>query len=272
MRREHPFNRFRNMLHIMVLLALVTGPGLVSTTEASLVTDRYIFYNNSSWDGNDPSANAADDLAIAPDKTALLSGQTATFANYTSYNRGINGIMIDILGLPGVPAASDFDFLIGDGSTWTSGPAPSSISVRSGAGTGGSDRITVTWSDAEIVNQWLSISVLPTIATGLTTADIFYFGNLVGDTEGDGIVFSDDLARVLSAQLEVAAIDDPLDLNRDQIIFANDAGIVAANQLNTLSLFTAPEAPSPIPVPAAVWLFGTAVIGLFGLSRTRKAV
>lgn len=28
--------------------------------------------------------------------------------------------------------------------------------------------------------------------------------------------------------------------------------------------------PSPIPVPAAAWLFGTALIGLFGLKRMRK--
>jgi hypothetical protein len=32
-----------------------------------------------------------------------------------------------------------------------------------------------------------------------------------------------------------------------------------------------PESPSPIPVPAAVWLFGTALIGLVGFSKRRKA-
>ena len=31
-------------------------------------------------------------------------------------------------------------------------------------------------------------------------------------------------------------------------------------------------APSAVPVPAAVWLFGTALLGLFGNSRRRKAV
>ena len=61
-----------------------------------------------SFDGNDPAANAADDAAIATDKTALLPGQTATFANYTSYSRGINGIMVDIAGLPGNVTANDF--------------------------------------------------------------------------------------------------------------------------------------------------------------------
>lgn len=30
--------------------------------------------------------------------------------------------------------------------------------------------------------------------------------------------------------------------------------------------------PSPVPVPAAVWLFGTALIGMFGFDKRRKAV
>ena len=29
--------------------------------------------------------------------------------------------------------------------------------------------------------------------------------------------------------------------------------------------------PSPVPIPAAAWLFGTALIGLFGFSKRRKA-
>ena len=71
----------------------------------STVSSRELFYNNSSFDGKDPAANASDDAAIAqnPDgsaKQALLPGQTASFANYTSYNKGINGVMIDVAGLP----------------------------------------------------------------------------------------------------------------------------------------------------------------------------
>ena len=47
-------------------------------------------------------ANKFDDLAIA-DKEALLPGDDALFINYTSYSRGINGIMIDVEGLGAVP-------------------------------------------------------------------------------------------------------------------------------------------------------------------------
>ena len=53
---------------------------------------RQIFYNNSAFD--DPATGGSDDDAIATDKEALLPGETAGFANYTSYSRGINGIKV----------------------------------------------------------------------------------------------------------------------------------------------------------------------------------
>ena len=39
-----------------------------------------------------------DDGAVATDKTVLLPGRTASFANVTGYAKGINGIMIDVAG------------------------------------------------------------------------------------------------------------------------------------------------------------------------------
>ena len=53
---------------------------------------------------------------------ALLPGQKATFANYTSYSKGLNGIMVDIAGLAGTPSTADFQFRYGnvaDSGTWT---------------------------------------------------------------------------------------------------------------------------------------------------------
>ena len=77
------------------------------TIVPAAVQSRLIFYNNSSFDGGNAAANAPDDNAIATDKSALSPGQKATFANYTSYPKGINGIIVDIAGLPanGTPAA-----------------------------------------------------------------------------------------------------------------------------------------------------------------------
>ncbi|MCK4276086.1 MAG: right-handed parallel beta-helix repeat-containing protein, partial [Phycisphaerae bacterium] len=83
------------------------GPdlGAYETQAPAEVVGRYVFYNNSFFDGNDPAPNACDDGAIATDKTALLPGGTGAFANYTSYARGINGVMVDIENLPAAPTA-----------------------------------------------------------------------------------------------------------------------------------------------------------------------
>src|SRR5262249_11383449 len=110
------------------------------------VVGEHIFYNGSAWDNNDPGPNAGDDDAIAPDKSALHRGGVATFANYTSYSRGINGIMVDIAGLPGNPATGDFTFKVGNDNNpaaWAVAPAPTSVTVRRGAGDNGSDRVTL---------------------------------------------------------------------------------------------------------------------------------
>ncbi|NIM48763.1 MAG: hypothetical protein GTO22_05815, partial [Gemmatimonadales bacterium] len=95
--------------------AAAPTPGSVSLATTAEVVGRYVFYNDSAFDGDDPAAGAEDDNAIATDKTALLPGGTATFANYTSYSRGINGIMVDIAGLPAGDTldADDFAFRVG---------------------------------------------------------------------------------------------------------------------------------------------------------------
>ena len=91
-----------------------------------------MFYNNCALDGNNAAANTQDDAAIATDKSALSPGQPATFANYTSYVRGINGIMVDINGLATATTlgAADFQFKAGndshpEGAGWTTAPDPS---------------------------------------------------------------------------------------------------------------------------------------------------
>lgn len=102
-------------------------------TVMSLIVSRRLFYNNSKYDGNNSSANSADDAALASDKSALLPGGTATFANVSSYSRGINGIMLDLAGSHPSITAADFTFNIGNNnvpSTWAAWPAPLSVTVR----------------------------------------------------------------------------------------------------------------------------------------------
>ncbi len=60
------------------------------------VVERHLFYNNSLFDGFDPEAGPSDDAALAWDKVALQPGDSATWENYSSYSRGINGIMVDL--------------------------------------------------------------------------------------------------------------------------------------------------------------------------------
>ncbi len=119
----HPFGPFNT--GFAGIPAYVVN-GTVSVVPARVVS-RHVFYNNSKWDENSPAAGPADDTAIAPNKTALLPGQRASFANYTSYSKGINGIIADIQGLsdPIGISLEDFQFRVGrnnDPSTWTIQP------------------------------------------------------------------------------------------------------------------------------------------------------
>ena len=230
-------------------------PDVGALEHGSKVVARHIFYNNSAFDGNDPAANVADDGAIAPDKTALLPGQTATFANYTSYSRGINGIMIDIAGLPGTPTAADFEFKVGNDnnpSNWAAGPAPSSITVRRGAGVNGSDRITIIWADGAIKKQWLQVTVKPTVATGLTEPDVFYFGNAIGETGNSTtdarVTPTDEIGarnnpHTIGGPTGPAGIDDVYDFNRDRKVGPTDEIIArnnGTNSMTALKLITVP--------------------------------
>ena len=155
------------------------------TPQPATVAGRWVFYNNSSFDGNDPAADARDDAAIAPDKQALLPGQRASFSNYTSYAKGINGIMVDVANLPAAatPTAADFVFNAGgDELAWPLAAGPSSVTVRRGAGVNGSDRITLVWPDNQVRKTWLRVSVKPGANTGLALPEVFYFGNAIGET------------------------------------------------------------------------------------------
>jgi len=217
----------------------------------------HIFYNNSAFDGNDPAADTRDDAAIAPDKEALLPGETATFQNYTSYSRGINGIMFDFDNLPGTPTADDFQFKVGNTLTpdsWTAAPAPAELpGVREvdldGDGTPEVERVTITWADGAISGQWLQVTVKATENTGLARNHVFYYGNAVGeslDSPTSAFVDGTDFAGTRDNThdfLNPAPIDDAYDYNRDSLVDALDLAIARDNQTNfvtALKLITAP--------------------------------
>ncbi len=222
----------------------------------STVVGRHIFYNNSYFDNN-PAAGRNDDNAIASDKQALLPGQTAGFAHYTSYSRGLNGIMIDFDELPAELTTTDFQFKVGNTTTpdtWTAGPQPT-VAIRRDVGAALVDRVVLVWPDApnpgSISKQWLQITVLANERTGLSSPDVFYFGNAMGDT-GAG-----NLANVVLVDvndefgcrthprnfLNPAPIEDPYDFNRDTRVDVVDEFVARSNPasfLNGLKLFATP--------------------------------
>ncbi|MCH8043377.1 MAG: tandem-95 repeat protein, partial [Planctomycetes bacterium] len=205
----------------------------------TFVAGRFVFYNGSAFDGNDPTVNSLDEEAIATDKSALLPGEAATLANYTSFPGGITGVMIDVneLADPDDIDSRQFEFRAGntaDPSSWMPAPRPNRIVVREGAGVLGSDRITLTWPHGALQNTWLQVTLKATGDTGLTEPDVFYFGSAVGDTGAGNranVVLVDevDAAAVLAGAVDPAAVDNVHDLNRDARVDAADLQIVEDN-------------------------------------------
>jgi hypothetical protein len=168
-----------------------------------------VFYNQSKFDGSDATANANDDAAIATDKVALLPGGTASFANYTSYGRGLNGIMVDIAGLPNgaVLSASDFEFKVGNSDTpsaWATLAAAPTVTVRPITG---ANRVTLIWPTGAAIKQWLQVTVKANTNTGLAIPDVFYFGNAVGES---GNVVGDYSVSITD---EIIARNNPVSIN-----------------------------------------------------------
>jgi len=219
----------------------------------SLVIDRHVFYNGSAFDGGDPLPGQADQAAIATDKDALLPGRTAGLVNYTSYSRGINGIMVDIANLPGIPTADDFEFRAGnddDPRGWRIVAEVPGVDVRPGHGVSGSDRVTIVWPDNTIRNEWLQVKVLRTANTGLADGDVFYFGNTPGESGNSASEARVNAVDVLLARNHPhgttfpASVTSRYDFNRDKRVNATDMLIARGNQthlLNGLRLISVPE-------------------------------
>ncbi|MBN2473707.1 MAG: CotH kinase family protein [Pirellulales bacterium] len=254
---------------------------------ASQVAGRHVFYNRSAFDGNDAGANAADAGAIAPDKQALLPSETAGVANYTSYSRGLNGIMVDIACLPdgALPGAEDFELRVGntdEPADWAAAANPIAIAVRPGEGVDGSDRITIVWDDYAIARQWLQVTVLATSNTGLAEPDVFYFGNAVGESgnaTADAKVNATDMLLARNNPrnfLNPAPIDFAYDFDRDGRVNATDMLIARNNQthfLNALRLISVPgeKTAAASPRQATGPQSSLSVVGEFAESSARDA-
>lgn len=235
-----------------------TGSATVNVVVAAGIVSRKVFYNNSKFDV------ISDGNAIATDKEALLPGGTAVFANYTSFDKGINGIIIDIAHLanPAALSAADFTFKLGndnDPASWIAAPAPVSVTVDEGAGAGGSDRVFIIFADRAVKNTWLKTTVLANANTGLAAADVFYFGNAVadcGNSQTDAIVSVEDesLAWNNRSGFSSAGITNSYDYNRDGRVTVADALLARHNKTDSATSLRLITVPADGPLSAATMI------------------
>jgi hypothetical protein len=240
---------------------VLRGPGrtIQPVPQRPNVVGRYAFYNDSVFDGGSPASGYADDGAAATDKIALLPSGAATFANVTSYDKGLNGIFLDVAWLPRdyVPSVADFAFRTGSAPGapgMTTAPAATSITVRRGAGVNGSDRVAFAWSGSAVRNGFLQVTMFANSHTALAAPDVFSFGNVTGETgdEPDGwAVTSADYLRTRAAlgSAGLVPLTSPFDFNRDGRVNARDLAIVRASQPRPAAAQSVPGATSVALAP-----------------------
>ena len=232
------------------LLSSPVTTTIATNVASGQVLGNRLFYNNSKYDGNNSAINGpSDDLAIASDKVGFVSG-TASFDNVSSFFRGITGVMVDLqsgIGTHGNITLSSNDIVfkvapsVFNSSTynnfaaWSTAPTPLAISTRIGAGTGGSDRVEITWNNDAIKNTWLEVEVLANANTGLSTPDIFFFGSAVGDSgAGDTAAIAvTNSTDVTLARNNIVGLTtpqwNPVDYTKDGAVNSSDATIATNN-------------------------------------------
>ncbi len=216
-----------------------SGSGVIHELINTIVSAVHLFYDNSKFNKNIEGVAPSDDKAIDTTKTAYLAGTgTATFANTSSFTDGINGVMIDLShgGANGHLNVSDFTLRVGlnnSPSKWATSPVPSTISVRAGSGTGGSDRVELTWTDGSITQEWLEVTVNADANTGLATPYTFFYGSVMansgtGDT-GALLITSSTDENAARNHAGTAVVTNVFDYNKDGFVNSSDENAARNN-------------------------------------------
>jgi hypothetical protein len=215
-------------------------------TANTFAAGRSVFYNNATG-ANLSSAGAANN-AIDTSKSVLRTpGATSTFANYTNYSRGLNGLIVDIAGLPTTVTDAqmltslqfaNWDAISASGFAALPGTAIPTVTILSNSGVGGSARVKITFPDNTLQNTWLRVTVLANANTGLAADDVFYFGNVIGELDFGNTatrlrVNGQDVALILANQspgANTATVTNKFDLDRNGRVNGQDYAILLANQ------------------------------------------
>jgi len=220
---------------------------------AATVANRQVYYNRSTstifGNGSGKAINAIDAT-----KTALLPGQASSFANYTNYLRGLNGIVVDIANVGGLITASDFQIATWNGissSGFVATSAVPTIMVIPNGGVGNSTRAKIEFLDNAIRNILLRVTMLANANTSLAANDVFYFGNAVGDMNvgntGSPVTVQTNEADATAMRQNLllgansAAVTNIYDLNKDGLMNAIDTSLkIQSRTSRSIRYFTAP--------------------------------
>jgi Bacterial Ig domain/Dockerin type I domain len=241
----------------------VSSTGNVNIAVSATISQRGLVYSG--------ATGSSASTSLATDKVPLLPGQSSTYANYTNYSRGLNGVVLDVAGLPAATTDvemlaslqfAQWDGISAAGFTALSSSAVPTVSVLSGAGASGSTRVLVTFPDNTVQNTWLRIIVTANAQTGLAANDVFYFGNVIGDfnvgnTASRIRVNALDSSAVRNNQSPSAnsvGVTNIFDVNRDGRVNALDTSIVRNNQQTS-------GVVAPITAPSAFGRSGGGAIG-----------
>jgi hypothetical protein len=219
----------------------------------TVIVDRRVFYHRSLsavFGNGSGNPNSAIDFT----KSALLPGGQPTFANYTNYVKGLNGLVIDATQLPAKVTASDFAFAIWNGidaAGFVAVAATPTITFLPGGGVFGAERVKIEFPDDAIRNNWLRVTMLANANTDLLFNDVFYFGNAVADFDVGNIgepkmirTNASDTSAVRMSQsptINSAIISNIFDINKDGRVNSTDTSLVRQHQSGSLiRFFTAP--------------------------------
>jgi len=189
--------------------------------------------------------------------------QALGYNNLINSNRGINGLVFDISGLPASSlTAADFEFQMSPTGAfdqqqhpphcWPSAPSPSSISVQAGD----VSRLVLEWPDNAIANRWLRVTLNSTDNTGLSQAEVYYLGHLLGETTGPtGGVFTvafADISPIRSAVGQTVDASSIVDIDKNGTVSFADISAMRSSVGTQLTNITIPASGGSCSAGAAL--------------------